>query len=92
MPTQNSEKLTWDEICRRYDQQWVELVDFDWPEEEPDPRSGIVRVHAAKRKDFDQLILQDPPEYSALLFIGERELPPGIIWSMNLHQWKSVPK
>ena len=27
-------KLTWEEISRRYDKQWVELVDYDWPEEE----------------------------------------------------------
>jgi hypothetical protein len=29
-----AEKLSWEEIKKNYDQEWVELVDYDWPEED----------------------------------------------------------
>ena len=45
-------KLTWEEIKKRYDQEWVELVDYDWPDGESHPRSGTLRSHAATRKSF----------------------------------------
>ncbi len=57
-----NEKLTWEQIEKLYDKEWVELVDFEWSEEEAYPQSGVVRVHAANRKKFDELILQDPPK------------------------------
>jgi len=81
-------KLTWAEIKKQYNQEWVELVDYDWPDEEPYPRQGIVRVHAKHRKDFDNLINEDPPSDSAFIFVGERLPEPGVIYSANLHQWK----
>ena len=67
MPT----KLTWDEIKKHYDREWVELVDYDWPDEEPDPKSGIVRVHAKTREEFDRLAAVNPPHDSACVFVGE---------------------
>ena len=36
-------KLTWEEIKKHYNQEWVELVDYDWPDTEPYPRDGVVR-------------------------------------------------
>lgn len=82
------EKLTWGEIERKYNQEWVQLVDYDWPEEEPLPHGGVVQAHAKTRREFDELILREPQEDSALLFVGERKIPSGIILSANLHQWK----
>lgn len=64
-------KLTWEEIKKQYDQEWVELIDYDWPDEEPDPRAGIVRVHAKTRSQFDDLADQDPPFDSAYVFVGQ---------------------
>ena len=64
------EKLSWEEIKSRYDQEWVELVDYDWPEEDPHPRAGIVRVHAKERSKFDDLADVDPPNDSAYIFVG----------------------
>ena len=64
-------KLNWDEIKRKYDQEWVELVDYDWPDEDPDPRSGIVRVHAKTREEFDRLTDINPAQDSAIVFVGE---------------------
>jgi hypothetical protein len=69
------EKLSWDEIKRKYDQQWVELVDYDWPDEGPDPKAGIVRVHAKTREEFDRLTDIDPPRDSAYVFVGELIAP-----------------
>lgn len=68
-------KLTWEEIMKKYDQEWVELVDYDWPDEETDPRSGIVRVHAKTRDEFDRLTDIDPPKHSAYVFVGEPFAP-----------------
>ncbi|RIL08934.1 MAG: hypothetical protein DCC75_07710 [Proteobacteria bacterium] len=81
-------KLTWSEIQDEYDREWAQLIDYDWPEEEPLPRGGVVVVHAKTRREFDQLIRQEPQEDSALLFVGERKIPPGVVLSANLHQWK----
>ena len=83
-----AKKLTWEEIEKQHDKEWVELIDYDWPDEEPLPRTGVVRVHAHARKEFDELILQDPPAEAAIIFVGERELPPNTIISANLHRWQ----
>lgn len=82
-----SKKLTWQQIKELYDKEWVELIDYDWPEEEAYPRAGVVRVHAKTRKEFDKLILHDPPADAALIFVGEREIPTNLILSANLRRW-----
>lgn len=69
------ERLTWEAICERYDRQWVELVDYDWPEEDAHPRSGVVRVHAATRAEFDDQADIDPPRDSAHVFVGRSTAP-----------------
>jgi hypothetical protein len=83
-----TKKLSWERILAQYDQQWVELIDYDWPDEEPFPRAGTVRVHAASRKEFDRLINVNPPPDSAIVFVGKRKLSSDILWSANAHQWK----
>ncbi len=60
------EKLTWEEIKKQYDQEWVELVDYDWPDGESHPRSGTLRSHAADKKEFHQQCRREPvPDDSA---------------------------
>ncbi len=67
-------KLTWGEIQRDYDQQWVLLDDYDWPEEEEFPTSGIVKIHAKERTEFDRLIAARSAGFdSALVFVGGPE-------------------
>ena len=67
-------KLTWKEIEKQFNQQWVELVDYDWPEGTPYPRSGIVRTHASDKKQFHKSCLEgDVPSDSALLFVGHKK-------------------
>ena len=72
-------KLSWQEISEKFDRQWVELIDFDWPEGKPFPVSGIVRVHAADRKEFYRLAKIDAPTDSAVLFIGKPQIPANTI-------------
>jgi hypothetical protein len=84
-----NQKLSWDEIQKRYDQQWVELVDYEWSEGEANPCGGVVRVHAADRKTFYTLANRSPrPEHSAILFVGQAELPPATVLCSSLMRIK----
>ena len=74
-----SEKLSWDQIEMLYDKEWVELIDYEWPFEEINPRSGIVRVHAKARSEFDRLCAALPPLDAAAVYVGNPEIPGEII-------------
>lgn len=79
------EKLTWVEIEKLYDQQRVELVDYDWPEGDPYPRSGVVRSHGSNKKEFYQQCRREPvPDDSAILFVGVPRIPEGTVFSPSL--------
>ena len=79
------QKLSWEEISKQYNQQWVELVDYEWSDGEANPCGGVVRVHAADRKTFYSLANKSPrPENSAILFVGKAELPPGTVLCSSL--------
>jgi hypothetical protein len=71
------ENLTWEQIKERYPDEWVELVDYDWPDEIPWPRSGVVRVHSPRRKEFWRLAKEKQPEVngSAIVFTGPVDRP-----------------
>jgi len=45
-----SEPLSWAEICRRYPEQWVALVEIDW-EDEDEIRTARVAGHGPRRAD-----------------------------------------
>ena len=80
------EKLTWDEIKKRYDKEWVELVDYEWPEEKPYPVAGTVRAHASNRKAFYQWVNTEPmPKDSAIVYVGKIQMSDGVI-RHNLYQ------
>lgn len=64
-------KLTWDEIRKEYDGQWVHLIDYDWKEGTPYPSAGVVHLHASTRKEFDKLMLSNDPIPGARLYIGD---------------------
>ena len=85
-----AEVISWEDITKLYDREWVQLVDFDWPEEEALPRAGAVVVHAKTRREFDAMIAEIPQENSALLYVGNRKIPPGVVLSANLHQWDII--
>ncbi len=79
-------KLTWEEIRKQYDQQWVELVDYDWPEEDEHPHTGIVRVHSSDRAEFYRLAAIDSPKDSALVFVGKHKPVPGKHFSPGMRR------
>jgi hypothetical protein len=81
------EKLTWDEIKQRYDREWVQLVDFDWADDEQYPAAGVVRVHAPTRKEFNDLTKQQPPAGgTARIYVGTPEKDPNTVICCNLHR------
>jgi hypothetical protein len=50
--TTEPERLTWDEICARYVDEWVVLVDTDWVNDTDfDFRATTVFGHAKTRKE-----------------------------------------
>ena len=78
-------KLTWEQIEKEFNQQWVELVDYDWPDEEPYPRSGVLRTHCGEKKEFYRQCRREPmPNDSAILYVGPPHLPHGVIFSPSL--------
>ena len=76
--------LTWSEIEKTYPNEWVQLVDCEWPEGEPRPVAGRVRIHAASRKEFNKLVLEADPIDAARVYVGSHSLPKGTILSSNL--------
>ena len=51
-----SEALTWEQICERYPNQWVVLVEVDWVDKDEDNltfefRSARVAGHGATRRE-----------------------------------------
>jgi hypothetical protein len=70
------------EIKEPRDQEWVELNDYDWPEDEECPRSSIVRAHSPTRREFYALAAKDSPDDSANLFVGKQKLPKDQIFSL----------
>jgi hypothetical protein len=46
-----AERLTWKEICVRYPDQWVVLVDLDYIDKNGEFRSAVVFGHGPGRKE-----------------------------------------
>jgi len=80
-------QLTWDEIRNIYRDEWVELVDYDWNEFEPKPRSGVIRDHAKDRRELHARFMKVPVEDSAIVYTGAMKFDEGTIFSANLHQY-----
>ena len=78
-----NEILSWPEIEERYNGEWVQLVDYDWPEGKPYPNAGHVRIHATTRKEFNRLVKQAAPVDAARLFVGKIKFDEGVIFSAN---------
>lgn len=66
-----NKKLSWEEISKKYDQEWVLLDAFDWPEEAEYPTAGVVQIHCRDRNEFDGLMATRPSGFnSAIVFVG----------------------
>ena len=81
-----AEKLSWEEIKKNFNQEWVELIDYDWPEEDESPRTGIVRIHSSNREEFYRLAAANSPVDSAIVFVGKQKLPVDQIFSPGLRR------
>jgi hypothetical protein len=50
-----TEPMTWREICERYPDEWVALVEIDWVNETDfDFRSARVVGHGTRREQYEQ--------------------------------------
>ncbi len=79
------QRLTWDEIKSLYDQERVELVDYDWPDGAPHPSCGIVRSHSADKKAFYEQCKRNPrPDDVAIVFVGPPKKSDGVVFSPSL--------
>jgi hypothetical protein len=76
--------LDWKQIQKEYQHQWVQLVDYDWPDGEPHPKSGKVRINATTRKEFNKLVLQAEPRDAARIYVGDHSTPEGTVISSNI--------
>ncbi len=65
-------RLDWQEICRRYPDQWVILVGIEWPDSRSSElRSALVVAHAPDRGDAleaARLALRERVDELACLF------------------------
>lgn len=73
------DRLTWPEVCERYPEQWVVLVDVDWVDETwSEFRTAVVAAHGARPED--PLVQAEPllPRFpdQAHLFTGKRRPHP----------------
>jgi hypothetical protein len=52
MATIHADRLTWDEICKRFPDEWVVLVDTDWVNDRDfEFGTALVVAHHKRRKD-----------------------------------------
>lgn len=65
--TQSTERLTWDQICERYPDEWVVLVETEWVNE-TDFEFGTARVidHDKSRKALSPRIKAAYEQYDEL--------------------------
>ena len=76
-----SELLTWAEICARYPDQWVVLVDIEWVDEDDrDVRAARVAGHGKTRREplIQARIAWSRPREIAHLYTGLVRAPAAI--------------
>jgi hypothetical protein len=80
------ERLTWKEICARYPDAWVVMIDVEYEngdEDNGELLAGVVLDHSKNSKDClrrtDPIIERDGIESSSHLFTGKAIVPPGFV-------------
>lgn len=64
-----ADKMTWDEIKRRHPEEWVALVETDWPDNVGEPLAGVVYAHSP---DHAELIeKQKHLKFAAIVWTGK---------------------
>lgn len=64
------QRLSWNQVKKLYEGQWVELVDFEWDWNNAYPRWACVGLSADSREELLSLSTNDE---SLILFIGAAE-------------------
>ena len=62
-----ADTLSGDEIKQRYPDEWVALVDHEWPNNRPVPLSGVVYAHS--------------PDHAALIQMQKHLPAAAIVWT-----------
>ncbi|HEX6032172.1 MAG TPA: hypothetical protein VFY90_12145 [Tepidiformaceae bacterium] len=75
------ERLTWEEIERKYPEEWVLLVDLEQDEETLDVRAARVQFHSREQDLVERRLLEERPRRAAVLFIGN-PLRPDIAYAL----------
>ena len=79
MSATTAERLTWDEICARYPDEWVLLVDGDFVDDaELSVRSARVWIHDRESRPLLDALPGVPPGDVALYYTGDDPFPPGL--------------
>ena len=80
-----NQRVTWEQIKTSYNQEWIELVDYVWPDGETYPLEGIIRSHGPDKREFHLQCRKDPmPLDSAILFVGPPVSKDGALFSPSL--------
>lgn len=66
-----AEKLNWEEIKARYPDEWVALVDHEWPNDRPVPLSGVVYAHSPDHAELIQM--QRHLRAAAIVWTGKKK-------------------
>ena len=74
-----SEPLTWEQICERYPDQWVALIEIDWRDENHGYGFRTARIAGAGKTRREPLVQARPlrPRYPEIghYFTGPIDLP-----------------
>ena len=85
-----SDKLSWAEIKRRYDQHWVVLVEHDWDTTEPMPKAGVVKHYCKTKGERNDFLKKHKAELDdiALVYVGEPKEPENTFISANTVRYR----
>lgn len=68
-------RYSWDQITRRFQGEWIELVEFDWDWNSPFPKWARVRHHSTNKRELQELIHgSSAVEDAVTLFVGPLNL------------------
>lgn len=76
MSAATQERLTWDEICRRYPDEWVLLYDGDFVDDpELSVRAAKVWMHSRESGPLMDILREVPPGDIAVYYTGDDPTP-----------------
>ncbi len=84
------ERLTWDEICRRFPDEWVVIAEMDWVEDGCfEFGTAIVFAHHKTRKEASSSVKTADEQYDEVgAFFTGRLLPPMPSINLALEAWR----